>query len=105
MFVKKILFIVIKNFLLRLTYICCKFNFINLQYFILIFFISKYRFANKYKKTILIVRKSAGFEDVLISLNVRKIDKNILILPRFILKKIFTSFLSENFLKINIIFT
>lgn len=96
MFINKILYNVIKYILLKLTFLCCKFNFIYFQFLILRFFISKFKFIDNKKKTILIIRKSAGFEDVMASINYSKIDKNVLVLPRNILKKIFITFLSKN---------
>ena len=55
---------------------------------------------NKQNKTnILIIRKSAGIEDVLISLNKNKFKGNVFTIPRFILKSLFINFLGESSFK------
>ena len=95
-FLKKKLYDFLKFHLIFLIKILCYFKLSFLNSFLTGFFIKNIKYNKKNLTNILIIRKSAGFEDVMTSLNKKNINYNIYVIPRFVLKNIFINFLSKS---------
>lgn len=79
----------------------CLFKLYDLIFELTKFFIKPYYKNFQNKKSILIIRKSAGFEDTIKSLPKKKLPFNIYIIPRFILKRFFLHYLGNEYFKDN----
>ena len=95
-FLKKKLYDFLKFYLIFLIKILCYFKLSFLNSFLTGFFIKNIKYNKKKITNILIIRKSAGFDDVMTSLNKKKNNYNIYVIPRFVLKNIFINFLSKS---------
>ena len=94
-FLKKKLYNFLKYHLIFLIKILCYFKLSFLNSFLTGFFIKNITYNKKNFTNILIIRKSAGFEDVMTCLNKKNFNCNIYAIPRFVLKNIFINFLSK----------